>query len=324
MGMAYLGANKIWFFRGLKLAITAGIFLLLAHGVDLLHALQLMRGASAPLLGVVFAALAAQALLAVARWQIILIFQGLRIKYFRLARFYWIGLFLNQVLPSSVGGDAVRALCLVRDGCGVGTASVVVLLDRILGLVGLVLLVIICLPMSIQFVHDDSTRWGFLLVALGAAMTVCIIPILDRLAAPFRHWRPSHGILKFSRIARQILFTTPSNLMVLSISLGVHLISILSVGLLALALGIGINWLAFFIVVPIATLLMTIPISIAGWGVREGVMVVGLGYAGIRPEHAVALSVLYGLLLLAVSLPGGLAWMGGRQRGFQAAGCDVK
>lgn len=314
---------KAWFLRGLKLAITVGMFLLIARSVDLSHTFQLMRGASLPLLGIVYVALATQALLAVARWRIILIFQGLRLDYLRLARFYWIGLFFNQVLPSSVGGDAMRAYCLVRDGCGIGTASVAVLLDRILGLIGLVLLVIICLPMSIEFIHDVSTRWGVLLMALGTATIVCTITLLDRLAERFRHWRFAQGMIMLARVARQILFTTPTNLKLLFLSMVVHLISILSVGLLAPAMGIEINWLAFSIVVPIASLLMTIPISIAGWGVREGVMVVGLGYAGIQPEHAVALSVLYGLLLLAVALPGGLAWMVGGKIGYQVMRGDA-
>jgi len=313
----YLVEYKVWFLRGLKLAITVGMFLLIARSVDLSHTLQLMRVASPPLLCIVFAALATQALTAVARWRIILIFKGLRIDYFRLARFYWIGLFFNQVLPSSVGGDAMRAYCLVRDGCGIGTASVAVLLDRIFGMVGLVLLVISCLPMSFEFIHDVSIRWGVLLMALGTATILCTIPLFYRLAERFRHWRFAKGMIMFSSVAMRILFTTPTNLMLLFLSVAVHLISILSVGLLALALGIGIHWPAFFIVVPIASLLMTIPISIAGWGVREGVMVLGLGYAGIQPEQAVALSVLYGLFILAVALPGGLAWMGGGKRGFQ-------
>jgi hypothetical protein len=54
---------------------------------------------------------------------------------------------------------------------------------------------------------------------------------------------------------------------------------------------------------------MTVLFPIAGWGIREGVMVVGLGYARIDPEQAVALSVLYGMLLMAASWPGRLVWL---------------
>ena len=317
------GRAKAWILRGLKLAVTVGMFMLIARIVDLTRTMQLLRGAAPTLLGVAFAALAAQAMLAVVRWRWVLILQGRRFGYFRLVRFYWLGLFFNQVLPSSVGGDAMRAYCLVRDGCGIGSSSVAVLLDRILGLVGLILLVFVCQPMSFEFIRDDATRLGVLLVALGAAFAVCGVLILDRLTGRFRHWRIARGMTMLSSEARRILFSVPSGTGLLALSVVVHLISIVAVGILALAVGVGVHWLAFAIVVPLASLLMTVPISIAGWGVREGVMVVGLGYAGIQPEQAVALSVLFGLLLLDVALPGGLAWLADGRRRLQAERGDA-
>jgi hypothetical protein len=60
--------------------------------------------------------------------------------------------------------------------------------------------------------------------------------------------------------------------------------------------------------VAFVTLLTAAPISIAGWGVREGIMVVGLGYLGVIPEQALVLSILYGVLMLASSLPGLIIW----------------
>jgi len=54
---------------------------------------------------------------------------------------------------------------------------------------------------------------------------------------------------------------------------------------------------------------MVVPISIAGWGVREGIMVVGFGYLGVASEASLALSILYGLSILVVALPGGIIWM---------------
>ena len=72
---------------------------------------------------------------------------------------------------------------------------------------------------------------------------------------------------------------------------------------------LSLKWTGVVIVMPLVTLIMVIPISIAGWGIREGAMVVGLGYLGVIPESALALSVLYGLLLLTIALPGGLIWL---------------
>ena len=54
---------------------------------------------------------------------------------------------------------------------------------------------------------------------------------------------------------------------------------------------------------------MMLPISIAGWGIREGAMIIGLGFIGVGSENAFALSLLYGFLMLAISMPGGAIWI---------------
>jgi len=77
---------------------------------------------------------------------------------------------------------------------------------------------------------------------------------------------------------------------------------------MAIGLDINVEWSGFLLIIPLVTLMMVVPISIAGWGVREGVMVVGFGYLGVAPEAALALSILYGLLMLVVALPGGIVW----------------
>lgn len=317
------GRYRIWFLRGLKFAVTGGMLLLIAYGVDLSRTLQLLCGTNPTLLSAAFVVLAAQALLAVVRWRWVLRWQGLIFGFPRLVCFFWIGLFFNQILPSSVGGDAMRAYCLVRDDCGIGAASVAVLLDRICGLVGLILLVFVCQPLGFELISDGATRWAGVLVACSAAGGVCAVLVLDRLTGHFRHWRIARGMTALSRDARRLLFSIKPGAGLVALSVVVHLNSIMAMGVLALAVGVEAHWLAFVIIVPLASLLMTVPVSVAGWGVREGVMVVGLGYAGIQPEQAVALSVLYGLLLLAVALPGGVVWLADGCRGSSAKRSDA-
>ncbi len=58
-----------------------------------------------------------------------------------------------------------------------------------------------------------------------------------------------------------------------------------------------------------ALLVTTLPISIAGWGVREGAMVAAFSLVGVPVEGALVLSILFGLLILLISLPGGVVWM---------------
>ena len=77
-------------------------------------------------------------------------------------------------------------------------------------------------------------------------------------------------------------------------------------------LGVDVVWSGIVLIIPLVMLLMIIPVSIAGWGVRDGAMVVGMGYLVVAPEQAFTLSIIYGIMLLAIALPGGLVWLAHR------------
>jgi hypothetical protein len=68
-------------------------------------------------------------------------------------------------------------------------------------------------------------------------------------------------------------------------------------------------WLPSAVVVPVALVAAAIPISVNGWGVREGVMVAGFALFGIAQPEAFLISVLLGLAVVVSALPGGLAWL---------------
>jgi hypothetical protein len=85
--------------------------------------------------------------------------------------------------------------------------------------------------------------------------------------------------------------------------------------IIARGMGIAVGTLECLVLVPPVLLVSTLPISVAGWGVREGAMVTAFGFAGVAESEAVALGVLFGLVVLVVGLPGGLIWfLTGRER----------
>jgi len=77
---------------------------------------------------------------------------------------------------------------------------------------------------------------------------------------------------------------------------------------------IEITFLDCFFLVPPVILAMTLPISIAGWGVREGAMIVTLGLVGVPQESALVLSILFGLGTMIAAFPGGIIWLFTRNR----------
>jgi glycosyltransferase 2 family protein len=93
------------------------------------------------------------------------------------------------------------------------------------------------------------------------------------------------------------------------LSITIQLIFVFAALMLSKSLHLNISLIEMLLIIPITNLLTVIPISIAGWGVREGVFVVGLGYLNVASDAALALSILYGLLILIASLPGLLNWV---------------
>jgi uncharacterized membrane protein YbhN (UPF0104 family) len=77
---------------------------------------------------------------------------------------------------------------------------------------------------------------------------------------------------------------------------------------LAAALGGSVSPLEALVLMPLVILFSTLPISIAGWGVREGVMVAAFALLGREAGDAVVLSVAFGLVMLSIGLLGGLVW----------------
>ncbi len=292
----------------LKAGITLGLFYALVTRIDLNATVGLMAATDwRSVLGIV-GVMVLQVIVAVFRWYRIMISKGVHISVRRSAHYFWLGLFFNQLLPSSIGGDAIRGYCLVRDGQSVGRATLSVLLDRILGMAGLVVLIALAIPYAMNLINNPEMQWGMmsaLLVVIAGFIAILFIDIFTR---RFSSWRVMKGLTTLASDARQLLGSRQGLGLVL-FSVLIHILSIVVVGMLSSALSIKVDWIALTIIVPITTLLITIPLSIAGWGVREGVMVVGLGYVGIAPEEALALSILYGLLTLVVALPGVLAWL---------------
>ena len=89
----------------------------------------------------------------------------------------------------------------------------------------------------------------------------------------------------------------------------IHFLTCLAIYLLARTMTVPLGFHECLLLVPIIILTSAIPISFAGWGVREGAMVYLLGQVGIAGSDALAISIAFGLMLLAMGIPGGLIWL---------------
>ena len=293
----------------IKVLVTVGLIAWILDRVEISNTMLFLRNSSPEYFLAALLILVTQSLLAVQRWRRVLLQLKVELSFIHALRYLWIGLFFNQTLPSSIGGDALRGYYLCKDGVTLGTSMLGVLLDRFFGMVGLILLGIITLPLLFHWVDNPVAEWGMIIVVLGGVAAIIAMLVLDLLPDRLSHWRIIRGLFALAREGRRQLFSLSPGLILMFSSIIIHLLSVLVVIVLSMGLGVEIAWWGILLVIPLTTLLTTIPISIAGWGVREGIVVMGLGYVGVEAEVALALSILYGLSMLLMALPGGVVWL---------------
>lgn len=244
------------------------------------------------------------------RWREISAQCGAPLSSRQTLRFNMIGAFFNQTLPSSIGGDAVRLLLVSRIGFGWRAAAYSVFVDRAIGLIALALMVTLSLPWSFQLISDPHGRAAVTLIALTAVAAGLGFLACGLLEWPkLKHWRPIHHILACSVIANRVLFDRSIGLRVGVLSFMIHFFTVATVWCGARSIHAPVNLSEIFLLIPTVSLVTMVPISIAGWGVRETAMMVGFGYAGLSQNDGVNVSLLFGLATFFVGAIGGFIWI---------------
>ncbi len=264
--------------------------------------------------GSAIALIMGQILVVSVRWTRLLRAIAINLPYRPILRVIVIANFFNATLISSVGGDAVRLWLLTRFGVHLGKAVNGILLDRLAGLFGLLAMMALGLPMLMEIMAGNPARWGFPLLLIAALTGLAALLAADKLPTALSHWRLMRGLATLAADSRAIVLTSRNLLPIGGQSILVHLLAIMAIYVLARGLDIEIGFMTCFVLIPPVILAMTLPISIAGWGVREGAMIAALGLVGVSQEQALVLSVVFGLCVTIVGLMGGVVWLFSRNR----------
>ena len=295
----------------LKLAVTAGlIYWFVLPGIDFDTVIDRLDRLSPGLLLIAGALIFFQNAFVVAwRWERVVAEIDRALPPWRLLKATIITLFFNQVLPSTIGGDGMRIWFLRGMGRPVGLAFRSVLIDRLIGFFGLLLLGLVGSLYLMARLEDAGPVWVVALVSLGGLVLIVLAPTLVAAMA----WLPFDRIRQaLETLAREV------NLLARDRPRLARLVGASILGQLALAgavyclardLEVPLDLLSAFAVVPGVMVAASVPISIAGWGVREATMVVGLGLLGVGQSDAAIISIGFGVLVLIFGLLGGLVWV---------------
>jgi hypothetical protein len=250
------------------------------------------------------------------RWQLIMRNLGFGQTF----PFYWDsyfkGMFFNQGLPTSIGGDAVRVLDVAGRGFRKRDVLVGVAIDRLTGLVALLLLTLVAHLVNPGLLPEQVYRPILWLSAAGLLGFVGL-SFVGRLTWLGRH--PQLAVLKtISDRLRQAV--SMRRLLLLASSLLVPMLAMLTFFAAGWALGLRYDLVTYFNIVPPALVLTVVPVSIAGWGVREGALVGLFSLIGADTTVVLMMSIVYGMMLILVSLPGLVVFLRGRRQLLPSTG----
>ncbi len=303
-------ARHAWHLRGLtrgkiifaaRWAVTVLAFWVVLRSIDLGGVVDLI-GRAAPLaLGIAGLIVIAQFAVLVRRWQLVIhILGGKAVGFGPLALLLGHSFLIGQVLPSSVGGDVARTALLSRS-TGVAAAARSVICDRLLGFVALALLVAPTVPVVAKMIGSITPFLTLTICALGAITAVALVLAYSR--AHGLPWLGSH----LATVAGDLRITLRSGkigLVAMALSIGSSLLAVLLIYVIGSAIGADLRALDCLVLVPPALLVSALPISLGGWGVREGALVAAFSLVHVDPAAVAATSVIFGL---TTPLVGGIA-----------------
>ncbi|RZN21827.1 lysylphosphatidylglycerol synthase transmembrane domain-containing protein [Bradyrhizobium sp. Leo121] len=294
----------------IKILISAALLYLSLRKVNLYDLAARIRVESLGWIALAIAVTFLQIFLGVLRWREISVECGAPLETRQAMRFNVIGTFFNQTLPSSIGGDAVRLWLVARSGAGWRAATYSIFVDRAIGLIALAVLIVASLPWSYRLINDPQGRSALLLIDFAALAAGGSFLLLGALNWPWlKRWWGTHHIHACAVIANKVLFSWDRGPKVAVLSLLVHVLAVVIVWCVAQSISAPLLFSQIFQLVPPVMLITMLPISIAGWGVREASMGLAFGYAGLAANEGVNVSLLFGAVSFIVGAFGGLVWI---------------
>jgi hypothetical protein len=182
--------------------------------------------------------------------------------------------------------------------------------DRAIGLIALAIVVVFSLPWSYQLIGDERGRLALVLVDIAAVSAGMGFLLLGYLPWPWlKTWWPTRHIYACSQVANQVIFDYRSGPKIAVLSLSAHALTVVSTWCAVRSISAPANFEQMFMLIPPIALITMLPISIAGWGVREATMMVAFGYAGLNQTDGTMVSLLSGTASFVVGILGGLVWI---------------
>lgn len=208
-----------------------------------------------------------------------------------------IGAFFNMILPGIIGGDAIKGFYLYKE-THKGTPTLAsIFMDRYIGFICLLCIGMVAFPFGYYQLKNSKIIW--LLPTFIFFFTISSLIIFSfRIGKRFQFLSNFYNYFHFYRKQGKILLKT------FLLSIFIQLSNILAVYIITIGINHKVPFLSYLIFMPLIIFFTTIPVSISGLGVREGVFVLFLGSINVKPDVATTISFLWFLSMVTGSLLG--------------------
>ena len=280
----------------LKAGVSISLLVIILLNVDWQTAVKNLRNADLAILFVALVLNLAERLQLTYKWNLLIRVRNIIVSFGRLFLISSIGTFLGIFLPSSLGTDVVRGYYLAKNNSEKSVTVSSIFVDRVIGLFSLLLLCLI----SIFFTGDSLSKFNFEIYIVGIFIVFVFAFYFFQkketaifLEKIIRHVKYQKLLKKGLKLHASILEYKkfPKTLLItFVITLFVQITRILTFYFVALAFGVTVPFVYFVLFIPIIMLVIMIPISIGGLGVKEGTFVAFFTIAGMSINDAVIIS----------------------------------
>lgn len=250
------------------------------------------------------------------RWQRVLAVFDVPVRLRILLSHYLAGQFVGNVLPSTIGGDVLRVTRGAKTTGSSSTAFASVALERLTGFVALPLICFIGFALEPSLIEVDHA-WIALAISAATLLALAMILVLaasPRLAGRFKDHENWMRFMGAVHIGVHLLRRRPRLVgAVLGTALLYQSSTVLTVWFATRALGVSVPNAAIIAFIPAVAMAQVIPISVGGFGVREGMLTLFLTPLGVSTGKAVGIGLLWYFIMLVVSLAGAPAFAVGNR-----------
>lgn len=312
-----LSRSRALALRIVQALVTVALLVLLWRVADGADALATVLTANPLWLLAALAALTLHTVAAAERWRVTAGALGLTLGRAHALREYYLAQLVNQSVPGGVVGDAGRAV-RSREQAGLTVAAQAVIVERAAGQVAVLATMVVAIAITALTPGGlNSPSWILGLaaaIALGAVGALVVVGLATRLPG-----RLGRRLSELGRTAAVALLGRDVVWRQLGLSAATTASILAAFAFCALSIGLVLPPAAVLALVPLILLTMLIPVTISGWGLREGAAAALLPLAGATASASLATSVLFGLIGLVAVLPGlAVVWLRRSEHGSTA------